>query len=643
MAYIPPSSCFTSNILANQKQPKLAEVLEQDLNSDNEIMSARDMLEVETKATADQNRGISHNSVFIQNLLKRTLTGMPLTLSDQRKLTELPGEARAGLEQLLDRALRRASGPKAEYLKCLLVELGLAGVLPLSSKLFSLAGVAPVKRSTVMPPTKLITKQTFALETFGFDKIVELNNSISLMSSFSAGQVAVLASSLGDRVARKVSSRLVPDCEALARAPGLPDLSYLMLAKLGQLKRLERWAEARQLLERCLTGPGRGERLPGWLVSQLEAEQQLLNLQEAGAGQVSRQLLEGNSLARACSPTLTTTALTAMLNAGHYEAVVRLTMPGLPHISSCPHPQASVVLMARALAQLLLAQHAANPVAVKKCGREVWETLCGAVQGGSGKRSNKGESADNAASRAAVTTFLCELKEENCSRLASSLAASLSNVVRDDPNTDILSPEGSLWPTHTNLQVQERAAEEVVTRVVRAALATRPKDPTLLRMTADLEFAASPPHYAAALALYVEAAAARTDFFQVDLGLPGLAGLEDGMVGRMVTCVKELGRFIQAVVLSQFSPEPNYAQAFKFLEDRSVDGSDSLYGCIWDMAVLEFAMSLHTKRGEVARRRQALQCIHQLELNTNNEEEIIKEAANVRKAMFLRSLSMQMF
>ena len=58
---------------------------------------------------------------------------------------------------------------------------------------------------------------------------------------------------------------------------------------------------------------------------------------------------------------------------------------------------------------------------------------------------------------------------------------------------------------------------------------------------------------------------------------------------------------------------------------------------------VEFAMSLHTKRGEAARRREALQCIWQLELNTNNDEEIIKEAANVRKAMFFRSLSLQMF
>merc|ERR1712192_381504 len=89
--------------------------------------------------------------------------------------------------------------------------------------------------------------------------------------------------------------------------------------------------------------------------------------------------------------------------------------------------------------------------------------------------------------------------------------------------------------------------------------------------------------------------------------------------------------------------EPNYAQAFKFLEDSTEDGADSLYGCIWDMAILEFAMSLHTKRGEVARRQAAKHCIWQLELNTNNDEEILNEAANVRRAMFLRSLSAQFF
>lgn len=102
-----------------------------------------------------------------------------------------------------------------------------------------------------------------------------------------------------------------------------------------------------------------------------------------------------------------------------------------------------------------------------------------------------------------------------------------------------------------------------------------------------------------------------------------------------------MGRLTQAVVLSQLVQEPNYAQVFKYLEDRDTnDAADSLYACIWDMTILEFSMSLHTRRGEVARRRHVLSCIMQLELNTNNEQ---LEAANVRKSIFFRSLALQLF
>ena len=177
-----------------------------------------------------------------------------------------------------------------------------------------------------------------------------------------------------------------------------------------------------------------------------------------------------------------------------------------------------------------------------------------------------------------------------------------------------------------------------MTQVLTATLVTHPHDPSLLRMMGDLQYANS--HHAAALALYVESAAVMTEFYHQDLG-PLV--IDDGQVSRMVTCTRELGHLTQAVILSQFTQEPNYAQAFKFLEDRTSDGADSLYGCIWDMAILEFAMSLHTKRGEADKRKEALQCIWQLELNTNNDEEILKEAANVRKSMFFRSLALQLF
>ena len=263
---------------------------------------------------------------------------------------------------------------------------------------------------------------------------------------------------------------------------------------------------------------------------------------------------------------------------------------------------------------------------VKKHGRDIWELVASVAQSGpipGSKRSSKESNIDTAVVRAAVVAWMRSVTHDHCARILTSLLASLFNVVRDDPNTDILSPDGGLWPTHVTQALQDRTVEDMLTSVLTSALASQPHDPSLVRMMADLQFANS--QHASALALYVETAALKTEFYLLELG-PGLApsSIEEGLISRMVTCARELGRLTQAVVLGQFTAEPNYAQIFKFLEDKTVDGSDLLYGLIWDMAILEFAMSLHTKRGEVAKRRQALQCIWQLELNTNNDEEILK-------------------
>ena len=267
-----------------------------------------------------------------------------------------------------------------------------------------------------------------------------------------------------------------------------------------------------------------------------------------------------------------------------------------------------------------------NVTLVKKHGRDIWELVASVAQSGpipGSKRSSKETNIDTAVVRAEVVTWMRSVTHDHCARILTSLLASLFNVVRDDPNTDILSPDGGLWPTHVTQALQDRTVEDMLTSVLTSALASQPHDPSLVRMMADLQFANS--QHASALALYVETAALKTEFYLLELGPgPAPSSIEEGLISRMVTCAKELGRLTQAVVLGQFTAEPNYAQIFKFLEDKTVDGSDLLYGLIWDMAILEFAMSLHTKRGEVAKRRQALQCIWQLELNTNNDEEILK-------------------
>ena len=96
-----------------------------------------------------------------------------------------------------------------------------------------------------------------------------------------------------------------------------------------------------------------------------------------------------------------------------------------------------------------------------------------------------------------------------------SLLASLHNAARDDPVTDVLSAHAAVWPTGlaSNASLQERQTEELLCLVLTRGMAAHPQDATMLRMKADLQFAAG--RHSAALSLYLESVAVKTDFFQV--------------------------------------------------------------------------------------------------------------------------------
>jgi len=59
---------------------------------------------------------------------------------------------------------------------------------------------------------------------------------------------------------------------------------------------------------------------------------------------------------------------------------------------------------------------------------------------------------------------------------------------------------------------------------------------------------------------------------------------------------------------------------------------------MWDVTLLEYLVSMHSKRGEISRKRKALEVISQLDINTNNHEEILREAKSTRKSAFFRYL-----
>lgn len=109
---------------------------------------------------------------------------------------------------------------------------------------------------------------------------------------------------------------------------------------------------------------------------------------------------------------------------------------------------------------------------------------------------------------------------------------------------------------------------------------------------------------------------------------------------KMITACQKLNCYTEAAILHQMVSEIEYPHAYKSLAEKHCnDSCEHLYECIWDVNMLEYLVHLHSKRGELDRKQLILHLIGQLELNANNSGDILKEAANVRKAKFFRILS----
>ena len=154
-------------------------------------------------------------------------------------------------------------------------------------------------------------------------------------------------------------------------------------------------------------------------------------------------------------------------------------------------------------------------------------------------------------------------------------------------------------------------------------------------------------NYLAALKDFVQTLIVSTQYFTKpwtnSVG-PGLAPAEspwdERIFVKMIKCTSELGHHAESMVLCQYQSEVDYVTAFKSLEERNgFDAMDSLYPFLWDVTILEYAVSMHNKKGELSRKRKALETISQLEINTNNTEEILSAAQASRRGAFLRYMA----
>ena len=108
----------------------------------------------------------------------------------------------------------------------------------------------------------------------------------------------------------------------------------------------------------------------------------------------------------------------------------------------------------------------------------------------------------------------------------------------------------------------------------------------------------------------------------------------------MIRCTSELGHYAESVVLCQFLSNVDYVTAFKALEERNCFvGIENLYEYLWDMKILEYAVSVHNKKGDTVNKKKALETISQLQMNTANNEEILRQAQAARRSAFLRFMA----
>ncbi|XP_037037569.1 integrator complex subunit 8 [Bradysia coprophila] len=263
------------------------------------------------------------------------------------------------------------------------------------------------------------------------------------------------------------------------------------------------------------------------------------------------------------------------------------------------------------------------------------------------KRGGQGQNNRDSPKLAATTNlmpFLKKLRNVSIISIVLSLLAKLFNILKDDSNMEIVTDYLSIWPTSiSNASVYSiRSVSETLSSLVKQGLKYYPQYFPWLRLNGEIEFANE--NNEAAMACYTNVLITGSEYCTLPLQRPVI---DDHIVKRMIKCCLNLGCNMQAAILCQFLEDVDYVLAFKSLSEKSnravsfSDAMDAYYDCIWDPTLLEFIIHQHSRKGEHKRKQQAIAVMGQLELNANNNDEIKREAASIRRTRFLRALAKQ--
>ncbi|XP_062129370.1 integrator complex subunit 8 [Drosophila sulfurigaster albostrigata] len=274
----------------------------------------------------------------------------------------------------------------------------------------------------------------------------------------------------------------------------------------------------------------------------------------------------------------------------------------------------------------------------KKACRDAWELMLSMFLNVPKRAAS---AAAGSGTNSSLQAFLQRVRHQSVFGLAISMLGKMHNILKDDPNHDLNCEYMQLWPiTITNPNSYSlRSVCETLQWLLSEALSHYPQTISWLKMKGDLELAIG--NNESAMRCYVNALVTGTDYCTLPLQRNVV---DDYVIRKMIRCAANLGCHMQATVLCQFLEEIDYGIVFKNLSEKSsnfTDAMDAYYSCIWDTTLLEFIVNLHAKRGEHSRKLEAISMMGTLELNANNNEEIKRESAMVRKSRFLRSLAKQ--
>jgi len=259
--------------------------------------------------------------------------------------------------------------------------------------------------------------------------------------------------------------------------------------------------------------------------------------------------------------------------------------------------------------------------------------------------------------RELIRKLFLSIRNGLVNRVIMSLMSTLYNVADSTANNEIFSEFRYLWPSSL---ANSNSLNLIFTNDILNCLLTlgynemETCNANWLRSYADIRMSKS--HFNEAIKLFLQYLICETKHF---FNLNSLTNrtaqapskenkttnevvVDERIFKSIIKSCVQLNKHTQAALLYQLIPNNDYANAFRCLQESSYitpasDDMDTLYTCIWDLALLEYLCNLNYTRGFVNKKNQCLKLLTAENLNASNPPEIYQKTIDSKKSsLFLK-------